>query len=280
MHKKVTIRVILGFLLIPLIGFSQAPKKNTSAEIHAAIKKLNFLGSVLYVAAHPDDENTRLISYFANEVKAHTTYLSLTRGDGGQNLLGTELKELLGVLRTQELLAARRTDGGNQTFSRANDFGYSKSPDETLAIWNKDEVLSDVVWAIRKYEPDIIINRFDHRTPGRTHGHHTSSAMLSVEAFDMTNDANVYPEQLKYYKPWQAKRLFMNTSWWFYGSREKFEEADKTNMLSVDAGVYYPMLGKSNSEIAAASRSMHKCQGFGSSGTRGSELEYLELIKL
>jgi len=262
-----------------MIGISQAPKRYSSAEIHSAIKKLNFLGSVLYVAAHPDDENTRLISYFSNEVKAHTTYLSLTRGDGGQNMIGTELKELLGALRTQELLAARRTDGGNQTFSRANDFGYSKHPDETLSIWNKEEVLSDVVWAIRKHQPDIIINRFDHRTPGRTHGHHTSSAMLSVEAFDLTNDANIYASQLEHYKPWQAKRLFMNTSWWFYGSREKFAKADKSKMLSVDAGVYYPMLGKSNSEIAAASRSMHKCQGFGSTGTRGSELEYLELIK-
>lgn len=279
MCNKVTIKVIISFLIIPVICFSQAPKRYTSAEIHAGIKKLNFLGSMLYVAAHPDDENTRLISYFANEVNAHTTYLSLTRGDGGQNLIGTELKELLGVLRTQELLAARRVDGGNQTFSRANDFGYSKHPDETLKIWNKDEVLSDVVWAIRKFQPDVIINRFDHRTPGRTHGHHTSSAMLSVEAFDLSNDSNIYPEQLAHYQPWQAKRLFMNTSWWFYGSREKFAKADKSNMLSVDAGVYYPMRGVSNSEIAAQSRSMHKCQGFGSAGTRGSELEYLELIK-
>ncbi len=279
MCKNLTIRVIIGFILIPLMGISQAQERFSSAEIHSAIKKLNFLGSVLYVAAHPDDENTRLISYFSNEINAHTTYLSLTRGDGGQNMLGTELKELLGVLRTQELLAARQTDGGNQTFTRAIDFGYSKHPDETLAIWNKEEVLSDVVWAIRKYQPDIIINRFDHRTPGRTHGHHTSSAMLSVEAFDMTNDAGVYSDQLKHYQPWQAKRLFMNTSWWFYGSRENFEKADKSKMLSVDAGVYYPMLGISNSEIAAASRSMHKCQGMGSTPSRGSELEYLELIK-
>lgn len=279
MCKKVTNRLIIAFLLLPILSFSQAPKRYTSAEIHAAIKKLNFLGSMLYVAAHPDDENTRLISYFSNEINAHTTYLSLTRGDGGQNMIGTELKELLGALRTQELLAARRVDGGNQTFSRANDFGYSKHPDETLKIWNKEEVLSDVVWAIRKFQPDVIINRFDHRTPGRTHGHHTSSAMLSVEAFDLSNDPSIYPDQLTHYSPWQAKRLFMNTSWWFYGSREKFAKADKSNMLSVDAGVYYPMLGKSNSEIAAESRSMHKCQGFGSTGTRGSELEYLELIK-
>lgn len=258
---------------------AQAPKKWTSADIHEAIKKLNFLGSALYVAAHPDDENTRLIAYLANEVKANTAYLSLTRGDGGQNLIGTEIQELLGVIRTQELLAARRIDGGNQLFTRANDFGYSKHPDETLKIWNEEEVLADVVWAIRKWQPDIIVNRFDHRSPGRTHGHHTSSAMLSFEAFDLTNKKDVYPDQLKYVDTWQPKRLFFNTSWWFYGSREKFAEADKSRMMSVDAGVYYPIKGKSNTEIAAESRSMHKCQGFGSSGTRGRQMEYMELLK-
>ena len=267
--------------IIALVVFSfhflaaQTPKKWTSADIHEGIKKLNFLGSALYVAAHPDDENTRLIAYLANEVKANTAYLSLTRGDGGQNLIGTEIRELLGVIRTQELLAARRIDGGSQLFSRANDFGYSKHPDETLKIWNKDEVLADVIWAIRKWQPDVIINRFDHRSPGRTHGHHTSSAMLSFEAFDMTNDKTVYPEQLKYVDTWQPKRLFFNTSWWFYGSREKFKEADKSAMMSVDVGVYYPIKGKSNTEIAAESRSMHKCQGFGSSGTRGRQIEVI-----
>jgi len=260
------------------MGIGQAPKKMTSAEIYHALEKLQFLGSALYVAAHPDDENTRLIAYLANDVKANTAYLSLTRGDGGQNLIGTELAEQLGVLRTQELLAARRTDGGKQMFSRAIDFGYSKHPDETLSIWNEEEVLSDVVWAIRKHKPDIIVNRFDHRTPGRTHGHHTSSAMLSERAFNMTNDKNVYPDQLAYVEPWQVKRQFFNTSWWFYGSREKFAEADKTNLMGIDVGTYYPTLGKSNTEIAAESRSMHKCQGFGSTGTRGSETEFLELI--
>ena len=267
--------LLLGVGTLP----AQAPKKWTSAEIHEAIQKLNFLGSALYVAAHPDDENTRLIAYLANEVKANTAYLSLTRGDGGQNLIGTEIQELLGVIRTQELLAARRVDGGNQMFSRANDFGYSKHPDETLKIWNKEEVLADVVWAIRKWQPDIIVNRFDHRSPGRTHGHHTSSAMLSFEAFDLTNDPTVYPDQLKFVETWQPKRLFFNTSWWFYGSREKFEKADKSKMMSVDVGVYYPMKGKSNTEIAAESRSMHKCQGFGSAGTRGMQMEYMELLK-
>ena len=259
--------------------FAQQPEKWTSGEIHEGIKKLNFLGSVLYLAAHPDDENQRLISYYANHVKANTTYLSLTRGDGGQNLIGTEIRALLGVLRTEELLAARRTDGGQQLFSRANDFGYSKHPDETLAIWNKKEVLADVVWAIRRVQPDVIINRFDHRTPGKTHGHHTASAMLSYEAFDLAGREDIYPEQLEYVSTWQPKRLFMNTSWWFYGSKEKFAEADKSNMLRVDVGVFYPLLGLSNTEIASLARSNHKCQGFGGLTYRGAYDEYLELIK-
>ncbi len=266
-------------ILSSATSYAQAPKKWKFADIHEAVKKLNFLGSALYLAAHPDDENTRLIAYLANEVKATTAYLSLTRGDGGQNLIGPEIRELLGLIRTQELLAARRIDGGSQFFSRANDFGYSKHPDETLNIWDKDKVMADVIWAIRKWQPDIIVNRFDHRTPGRTHGHHTTSAMLSYEAFEMTADANVYPEQLQYVDTWQPKRMFFNTSWFFYGSREKFEAADKSNMFSVDVGVYYPILGKSNTEIAAESRSMHRCQGFGSSGSRGSSMEYLESVR-
>lgn len=271
-------RLILAICL-PLFLFGQAPIKPTSGEIHNAIKKLKVVGSVLYVAAHPDDENTRLISYLANDLKVNTTYLSLTRGDGGQNLIGSEISEKLGVIRTQELLAARKIDGGHQTFTRANDFGFSKHPDETFEIWNKKEVLSDVIWAIRKYRPDVIINRFDHRSPGSTHGHHTGSAMLSYEAFDMAGDPNVYPEQLTYVSTWQPKSLYFNTSWWFYGSQEKFEAADKSQMVSVEVGSYYPILGKSNTEIAALSRSMHKSQGFGSTGTRGSEMEYLENIK-
>ncbi|MEY8848737.1 PIG-L family deacetylase [Psychroserpens sp. XS_ASV72] len=276
---KRILQVTLLCLFTSLHIFAQQPQKPTSSEIYEAIKKLNFLGSVLYVAAHPDDENTRLISYFSNEVKARTAYLSLTRGDGGQNLIGPEIRELLGVIRTQELLAARRIDGGEQFFTRANDFGYSKHPDETLAIWNKEEVLSDVVLAIRKFKPDIIINRFNHRNPGTTHGHHTSSAMLSIEAFDIVNDKSKYPNQLQTTEAWQPKRLFFNTSWWFYGSRENFEKADKTNLLEIDTGVFFPSSGLSNPEIAALSRSQHKSQGFGSSGSRGSQMEYIELIK-
>ena len=258
---------------------AQQPQKPTASEIYHKLEKLNFLGSALYVAAHPDDENTRLISYLANDMHAKTAYLSLTRGDGGQNLIGPEIRELLGVIRTQELLAARASDGGEQLFTRANDFGYSKHPDETLEIWNKDAVLSDLVRAIRTFKPDVIINRFNHRNPGSTHGHHTASAMLSFEAFDLVGDATKFPETAITYGSWQPKRLLFNTSWWFYGSKEKFEKADKSNLVSVETGNYYPALGLSNGEIASLSRSMHKSQGFGSTGTRGKQTEYLEFLK-
>ena len=170
-------------------------------------------------------------------------------------------------------------DGGEQWFTRANDFGYSKHPNETLRIWDKEKVLGDVVWAIRNLKPDVIINRFDHRTPGSTHGHHTSSAMLSVEAFDLANDPNAYSKQLQLTDTWQPKRIFFNTSWWFYGSQENFEKADKSKMLKLDVGVYYPELGLSNNEIASMASSQHLCQGFGRITTRGSQDEYVELLK-
>ena len=171
----------------------QAPKKLNAAEIKQALNKLEVLGSVMYLAAHPDDENTRMIAYMANERHMRTSYLSMTRGDGGQNLVGTEIREYLGIIRTQELLAARRTDGGEQLFTRANDFGFSKNPDETFEIWEKADVLADVVWSIRKFKPDVIITRFDtaRSSTGRMHGHHTASALLAQQAFDMTNDALV-----------------------------------------------------------------------------------------
>lgn len=266
-------------LLACTISTAQKPKQLGASEIYHEIKKLNFLGSALFVAAHPDDENTRLIAYLSNEVKANTTYLSLTRGDGGQNLIGPELRELLGMLRTQELLAARRVDGGQQRFTRANDFGFSKHPKETFTIWDKEKVLADVVWAIRQLKPDVIINRFDHRSAGSTHGHHTASAMLGFEAFDLANDPNSYPEQLVNVETWQPKRLFFNTSWWFYGSREKFEAADKSNLTKLDVGVFYPELGISNNEIASLASSQHLCQGFGRITTRGSQDDYVEFLK-
>ncbi len=278
MQKKQLHALLLFFFSLHVI-WAQQPIKPNASEIYNQIQKLNFLGSVLYIAAHPDDENTRLITYLANEKKARTGYLSLTRGDGGQNLIGPELRELLGAIRTQELIEARKIDGGEQLFSRANDFGYSKNPEETLQIWDKEQVLSDLIWVIRKFQPDVIINRFDHRTPGTTHGHHTASAIVSVEGFDLANNPQIFPNQLNWVKPWQSKRMFFNTSWWFYGSAEKFEKADKSNMATLQTGTYYQSIGKSNQEIAALSRSCHQSQGFGSTGTRGEETEYLEFIK-
>ena len=278
MQKYKILLLLLIFFSIQII-IAQPPQKPNAVEVYNQIQKLNFLGSVLYIAAHPDDENTRLISYLANEKKAHTGYLSLTRGDGGQNLIGPELRELVGGSRTQELIEARKIDGGEQLFTRANDFGYSKNPEETLRIWNKEQVLSDVIWAIRKFQPDVIINRFDHRSAGTTHGHHTASALLSVESFDLANNPEYFPNQLDVVQPWQPKRMFFNTSWWFYGSKEKFDKADKSNLTTLQTGVFYQSVGKSNQEIAALSRSRHQSQGFGSTGSRGEELEYLELIK-
>lgn len=273
-------RIVTSLYLIVFgVTYGQKPSKPSSDEIFHQIQKLNFLCSVLYVAAHPDDENTRLISWLSNDKKATTTYLSLTRGDGGQNLIGPELRELLGVIRTQELIEARKIDGGKQLFSRANDFGFSKNPDETLEIWDREKVLADIVWAIRKTQPDIIINRFDHRSPGTTHGHHTASAILALEAFDLSNNKTSFSNQLELVSTWQTKRIYFNTSWWFYGSREKFEKADKTNLAQLQIGTFYPFFGKSNQEIAALSRSCHQSQGFGNTGTRGEETEYLELLK-
>lgn len=274
-----TILALIFSLLFFLPAFAQHPHKPTASEIYESIRKLNFLGSVLYIAAHPDDENTRLISHLANEVKARTAYLSITRGDGGQNLIGSELGSLLGIIRTHELEEARKTDGGEQLFTRAIDFGYSKQPDETFSIWGKEAVLSDVVLAMRKFQPDIVINRFNHRTPGTTHGHHTASAILGLEAFDLSGDQTAFTEQLNLYNTWQPKRIFFNTSWWFYGSQEAFEKADKSNLVQLKTGAYYPSLGLSNGEIAALSRSKHQSQGFGNTGTRGEETEYLELLK-
>ena len=252
---------------------AQTPKTYTSSEILLGLKKLNVLGSVLYIAAHPDDENTRLIAYLANERLLETGYLSCTRGDGGQNLIGPELREGLGVIRTQELLAARRLDGGRQFFTRANDFGFSKTPEETFRIWDKEQVLADMVWVIRQRRPDVLITRFP--TDGRGgHGHHTASAILAAEAFDAAADPKRFPEQLQYVQAWQPKRLFWNTGSFFVKPGENMD-----GYLKLDAGGYNPLLGQSYGEIAARSRSNHRSQGFGSAAQRGEALEYFQPMK-
>lgn len=259
------------FLATNLIA--QTPKSYSSADILQQLKKLEVFGSVLYIAAHPDDENTRLLAYLANERKFRTGYLSLTRGDGGQNLIGDEQGIELGMIRTQELLAARRIDGAEQFFSSAYDFGYSKSPEETLQKWGHDKILSDVVWVIRTFRPDVIINRFPTTGEGG-HGHHTSSALLASEAFDAAADATKFPEQLKNgVTVWQAKRLLWNT--FNFGGNNTTRE----DQLKIEVGMYNPVLGKSYGEMAAESRSQHRSQGFGVPAQRGESFEYFALIK-
>lgn len=271
-----TIRVclLLTFLLNIQITWSQKPHQASGSEIYHGLEKLGVLGKVLYLAAHPDDENTRFISYCANEKKYETAYLSLTRGDGGQNLIGPELREELGIMRTQELLAARRIDGGMQFFSRANDFGYSKTAEETLKIWDKDKILSDVVQVIRKFQPDIIVCRFPDKNYGG-HGHHIASTLLGKEAFDLAADPKAYPEQLERLNTWQTKRIVVNTGRWWNDTIS----ADDPGVVSEDLGLYNPVLGTSYNEMAALSRSQHKCQGFGVIGTRGELIEYFEHLK-
>ncbi|MEO8583135.1 MAG: PIG-L family deacetylase [Flavitalea sp.] len=262
-------RYLLGFCIIfcgPKV-FSQAPPKFTSSEIYLRIKKLKVLGSVLYVAAHPDDENTRLLAWLSKDQLVRTGYLSVTRGDGGQNLIGDEQGIELGLIRTQELLAARRIDGAEQFFTRAFDFGYSKSTDEALKIWGREKILSDMVWVIRNFQPDVMITRF----PGDSragHGHHSASAVLAKEAFSAAADPKAFPEQFQYgVKPWQAKRIVWNG---YNFDNDAVVQKDKIN---TDVGGYNPVLGRSYGELAAESRSQHKSQGFGVPSSRGSVIE-------
>ena len=267
---------VIALSLFCAISAKSQTELNAS-EIKHELKKLNTLCSVLYIAAHPDDENTRIIAYMSNEKMARTAYLSLTRGDGGQNLVGSEKGASIGVLRTQELLQARKIDRGEQFFTRAVDFGYSKTADESFTKWDRDNVLADVVWAIRKFRPDVIITRFPP-TSRAGHGHHTASAILAEEAFDLAGDEKAFPEQLQYVSVWYPKRLFFNHStWWEPDLAIKAQEND--SFATVDVGTFNPLLGKSYAEIAAMSRSMHKSQGFGSQLARGSRIEYLQWIK-
>jgi LmbE family N-acetylglucosaminyl deacetylase len=268
------VRVLISFLLVAVwwspgtgLGGGFPPKNRNAAELLLALQRLTVLGSVLYVGAHPDDENTALLAYLAKGRGVRTAYLSITRGDGGQNLLGPERDAYLGVLRTQELLAARRVDGAEQFFTRAIDFGYSKSLEETLRVWGHDAVLADVVWVFRKFRPDVVITRFPKTGGG--HGHHTASAILAEEAFQAAGDPNRFPEQLQYVRPWRPRRLLWNMF------RPAEGSLPPAGTLILNVGAYNALLGRSYTEIAAESRSLHKSQGFGSAARRGEVLEFL-----
>lgn len=274
--RKITV-FLSGLLLTCTFTFTSTSlyaQQNASwdaSKIKLQLEKLNTVGTVLYVAAHPDDENTRLLAFLSNERKFRTAYLALTRGDGGQNLVGDEQGSYLGLMRTEELLAARRVDGAEQFFSRANDFGYSKNADEALRFWGHDRILADVVWTIRKLRPDVIICRFpaDERAG---HGQHWASAILAHEAFAAAADPDRFPEQLRYVKPWQAKRILWNT--YNFGSRN----TTSSDQFKVEVDGYNPLLGKGYGELAAESRSMHKSQGFGVSPSYGQNWEYFKTI--
>ncbi len=272
MKKVISYIQIISFLLLIYIPAQAAHRPIMNpAEIRLALKKLNILGTVLFIAAHPDDENTAVLSYLSKEKLVRTAYLSLTRGAGGQNLIGTETGELLGVLRTQELLAARKIDGAEQYFTRAIDFGYSKTSEETIKIWGREKILYDLVWIIRKYRPDIIITRFTTDLGG--HGHHKASAILALEAFRMAGDPNQFADQLEHVGVWQPKRIFWNA----WRPAIKSLGLDTEKIPYIDVGIYNPLLGKSYGEISAISRSMHKSQGFGASSRFGSYREYFLL---
>ena len=252
------------------------PEQMNASEIQLALQKLNVLGRVLYIAAHPDDENTNLMAFWSNGSLYDAAYLSVTRGDGGQNILGPELGERLGVIRTEELLDARRIDHARQFFTRALDFGFSKTADETLHIWDHDKILADVVWVVRNFRPDVIVTRFSPEDD-KTHGHHTASAILAGEGFSAAADPNRFPEQLAFVKLWQATRLVWNTSPFFFTNRNL--PFDPTGLMVLEAGGYNPLLGKAYTEIAAASISMHKSQGVGGLPRRGARKEYFKPLK-
>src|SRR5450830_1153161 len=259
--------LILAALAASALRAAAPAETPSAAEIRLALAKLNVVGGVLYVAAHPDDENTAFLAWASREKLVDAGYLSMTRGDGGQNLIGTEAGELMGVLRTQELLAARRLDGAKQFFSRAIDFGYSKNPEETLGIWGREQVLADTVRVIRTFRPDVIVTRFPTTGEGG-HGHHTASALLAEEAFRAAGDPSRFPEQVRALTPWQPKRLLWNV-FRFGGDAPRKQVPGQ---VTADLGAFNALLGRSYTEIAALSRSMHKSQGFGSAARRGTWL--------
>src|SRR6267378_1432149 len=249
------------------------PDALSEGELRSALRKLEQTGSVLYIGAHPDDDNTSLLAFLARGRHLRAAYLSLTRGDGGQNILGSETGERLGVIRTQELLASRRVDGAEQYFTRALDFGFSKSPDEALAIWGHDRILSDVVWVIRRFRPDVILTRFGTDGSGG-HGHHTASAILAGEAFRAAADSTRFPEQLKFVAPWRAKRLLWNT----WDPKLEGRDPAKPPVVTLEAGRFDPALGLSYPEIGGRARSLNRSQGAGTPEGRAPRLEYFEPI--
>ena len=268
MFKKISTVFLLGFFTV----FSaQQFRPSKSSEIYRDLKTLKNLPKVLYLAAHPDDENTGLLSWLINDQNVETGYLSLTRGDGGQNLLGTEQGAGLGLIRTHELLEARKLDGAQQFFTRAIDFGFSKNTTDTFKQWDEDSIIADVVWVIRKFRPDVIICRFPP-TAAAGHGQHAASAVVAEKAFKLAGDKNAFPNQLKYVNVWQPKRILWNT--FRFGAVNTTAE----NQLKVTVGQYDAQLGMGYGELAGLSRSLHKSQGAGTQSVAGIKTEYFSHV--
>lgn len=265
MFKRLT--AIFIFCFPAVFCAAQQVRPSKSSEIYREIKTLKHLPKVLYLAAHPDDENTGLLSWLINDQNVETAYLSLTRGDGGQNLLGTEQGAALGLIRTHELLEARRLDGAQQFFTRAIDFGFSKNTNDTFKQWDADSITADVVWVIRKFMPDVVICRFPP-TAAAGHGQHAASAVVAEKAFKAAADKNMFPNQLKYVSVWQPKRLLWNT--FRFGSVNTTAE----NQLKATVGQYDAQLGMGYGELAGLSRSLHKSQGAGTQSVAGVRSDY------
>ncbi|MCD6065027.1 MAG: family deacetylase, partial [Flavipsychrobacter sp.] len=257
--------------LFSQFSFAQQVRPANSAQIYNEIARLKNLTNVLYFAAHPDDENTRLLAWLANDQHIRTAYLSLTRGDGGQNILGTEQGAALGLIRTHELIEARKLDGAEQFFTRAIDFGFSKTHQETFKHWNEDQLVSDAVWVIRKFRPDVIICRFPPNEQAG-HGQHAASAIIAEKAFHAAGDPTKYPDQLKYYGAWQPKRIVFNS--FRFGDRNTIT----TDNIKVPVGQYSPLIGMGYGELAGISRSIHKSQGAGTPSTPGVQTEYFKHV--
>lgn len=269
MFKKIP--AILIFVFFAVYCSAQQVRPAKSSEIYRELKTLKHLPKVLYLAAHPDDENTGMLSWLINEQNVETGYLSLTRGDGGQNLLGNEQGAALGLIRTHELMEARKLDGAQQFFTRAIDFGFSKNTNDTFKQWDADSITADVVWVIRKFRPDVIICRFPP-TAAAGHGQHAASAVVAEKAFKIAGDKNAFPNQLKYVDVWQPKRLLWNT--FRFGAVNTTDE----NQFKVTVGQYDAQLGIGYGELAGLSRSLHKSQGAGTQSVAGMRTEYFNAV--
>ncbi|MYB01191.1 PIG-L family deacetylase, partial [Candidatus Poribacteria bacterium] len=281
MFIKIAI-VILAFALLGIIGGTttmadtgEMAGATNASEVWRALQRLQTTATVLHTVAHPDDENGALLTWLSRGQGVRTALYSTTRGEGGANLIGPELFDALGIVRTEEHLAAVRYYGIDLFFSNAVDFGYSKRLDETLEKWDYQMLLEDMVRLIRYYRPDVIISRFQgNRRDG--HGHHQASGVVTLEAFNVAGDATRFPEHLaEGLQPWQPKKLYITRSRW---RRSGTETAD-TPVLKIDTGEYNALLGLSYSQIARQGLSYQRSQGVGQTrASKGSSLTELQLI--